>query len=75
MKTKATALRVRTILLILGILVAAICAVVFFRVDSPAGLSNRNTGDIFNALSQYAGTVFKSKTLTIGGDHALIQIK
>ncbi len=75
MKTKATALRVRTILLLLGVLVAAVCAILFFSVDSPAGLSNRNTGDIFNALSSYTGTVFKSKTLTMGGDHALVQIK
>lgn len=75
MKTKAVAGHLKGILLLLGILVAAVCVVVFFSIESAVHLSSGNVGDAVKALLPDSGTLFASQTLTSGGDHALVQLK
>lgn len=73
MKSRALAEHFKGILLLIGVLVATVCALLLFGVDSLVHLSYENVDEAIRSVSGNTGTLLGVETFPIGGNVFFVQ--
>ncbi len=73
MKSRALAEHFKGILLLIGVLVATVCTILLFSVDSLVHLSYENVDEVVRTVLANTGTLLGVKTFPIGGDIVFVQ--